>query len=49
LLAEKLHHAQTLLEGSNLPIERIAADAGFQSPSNFREKLKQQFHVSPSA
>ncbi|SBT17916.1 HTH-type transcriptional regulator CdhR [Marinomonas gallaica] len=49
LLAEKLHHAQTLLEGSNLSIERIAADVGFQSPSSFREKFKQQFHVSPSA
>lgn len=47
LITEKLHHAQSLLEKSDLSVERIAAEVGFQSTSAFREKFKQQFQVSP--
>ena len=49
LITEKLHHAQSLLEKSDLSVERIAAEVGFQSTSAFRDKFKQQFQVSPSA
>ena len=48
LITEKLHHAQGLLEKSDLSVERIAAEVGFQSTSAFREKFKCQFQVSPS-
>lgn len=32
LIAERLRRSQTLLESSQLPVERIAEQVGFQSP-----------------
>lgn len=49
LLGERLAFSQRLLEVSALPIERIAALAGFGSPEAFRLHFRRSFAVSPSA
>lgn len=48
LLGERLAFSQRLLEVSTLPIERIAALAGFASAQTLRHHFRRQFGVSPS-
>lgn len=48
LIAERLRRSQTLLESSQLPVERIAEQVGFQSPVTWRQHFKSHFGVSPS-
>ncbi|MBS1191952.1 MAG: helix-turn-helix domain protein [Rhodocyclaceae bacterium] len=46
---ERLALAQRLLEGSDLPVEIIAARAGFGSAVSLRQQFREVFRVSPSA
>ncbi|HFZ8993951.1 TPA: GlxA family transcriptional regulator [Citrobacter freundii] len=48
LIQERLRLSQTLLESSQLPIERIAGEAGFQSAVTWRQHFKSRFGVSPA-
>ena len=48
LIAERLRRSQTLLESSQLPVERIAEQVGFQSPVTWRQHFKSHFGVSPA-
>jgi transcriptional regulator GlxA family with amidase domain/DNA-binding CsgD family transcriptional regulator len=45
----RLRLAQQLLETTALPVERIARDVGFGSPTTFREGFRSVFGVSPHA
>ena len=47
LIAERLHRSQELLESTSLPIDAIAAQAGFQSATSLRQHFKQRFDVTP--
>jgi len=49
LTGQRIDHARHLLESSDLPIDRIAAVAGFGSPSSMRQHLGLSLGVSPSA
>lgn len=49
LLAERLQRAQSLLEATDLPIETIAEQAGFNSSSSLRLHFKRRFNISPKA
>jgi len=49
LLGERLSLAQSLLEASDQPIERIAELAGFGSPVSFRQHFRSALGVTPSA
>lgn len=49
LLAERLALSQRLLESGTLPVEAIAAHAGFGSPAAWRLHFRAAFGVSPSA
>lgn len=49
LLAQRLGLSQRLLESGDLPITRIAEQAGFQSVESFRLHFRQKFGVSPLA
>ncbi|WP_293766783.1 helix-turn-helix domain-containing protein [uncultured Aquitalea sp.] len=48
LLNERLALTQRLLEGTDLAVEQIAAQAGFGSPVSLRHHFRQTFGVSPS-
>ncbi|WP_042286107.1 GlxA family transcriptional regulator [Citrobacter sedlakii] len=48
LIRERLRLSQTLLESSQLPIERIASEVGFQSAVTWRQHFKSHFGVSPA-
>ncbi|CBG87183.1 GlxA family transcriptional regulator [Citrobacter rodentium] len=48
LIRERLRLSQTLLESSQLPVERIAGEAGFQSAVTWRQHFKSHFGVSPT-
>lgn len=41
-------HAQTLLETTSLPVERIAVEVGFGSGLAFRSRFREQVGVAPS-
>lgn len=45
----RLHRAQHLLETTSLPVERIAGQVGFASPTTFRERFRGLVGVSPQA
>ncbi|SHN43499.1 GlxA family transcriptional regulator [Cryptosporangium aurantiacum] len=45
----RLRRAQHLLETTGHPVERIAAQTGFPSPSTFRDRFKRLVGVSPAA
>lgn len=45
----RLHRAQHLLETTAHPVERIAVQVGFGSPTAFRERFRALFGVSPQA
>ncbi len=46
---ERLAMAQRLLETTDLPVELIAARAGFASPVSLRQQFREVFRISPSA
>lgn len=48
VLAEKIRRAKELLESTQLPIETVAEQSGFQSAVSFRQSFKRALHVSPS-
>lgn len=49
LLQQRLHRARELLEETDLPIDRVAADAGFGTAVSLRQHLHVAAGVSPSA
>jgi transcriptional regulator GlxA family with amidase domain len=49
LLRARIRRAQHLLEVTDHPVERIAAQAGFGSPTAFRERFKSIVGTSPRA
>jgi transcriptional regulator GlxA family with amidase domain len=49
LLQQRLHRARELLEETDLPIDRVAADAGFGTAASLRQHLQVAVGVSPSA
>ncbi|NUR40412.1 MAG: helix-turn-helix domain-containing protein [Streptomyces sp.] len=49
LLRARVRRAQYLLENSDHPIERIARQAGFGSPTAFRERFRRVAGTSPQA
>ncbi|HZJ06496.1 MAG TPA: helix-turn-helix domain-containing protein [Nocardioidaceae bacterium] len=48
LLAQRLHHARTLLESSDLPVEIVAARAGFGSAALLRHHFGSHVGVAPA-
>jgi transcriptional regulator GlxA family with amidase domain len=49
LNTQRLAYAQRLLEASALPVEQVAAKAGFGSALSLRQHFMQRFGTSPSA
>ena len=49
LVTERLRHARTLLESTDLPIEGIVAEAGFGSTETLRHHFRSRLKTSPSA
>jgi transcriptional regulator GlxA family with amidase domain len=49
LIAQRVAHAQRLLEGTDLPIEQVAAQAGFGTAGALREHFARAVATSPSA
>ncbi|MPY62067.1 helix-turn-helix domain-containing protein [Streptomyces spongiae] len=47
LLDARLLHAARLLEATDLPVERVAAASGFNSPFHFSRVFRQRFGVPP--
>ncbi|TBR39634.1 MULTISPECIES: GlxA family transcriptional regulator [Dyella] len=47
LMAQRLGHAQHLLETTSLPLERIAQDIGLGSPVTLRQQFQRAFRTSP--
>jgi transcriptional regulator GlxA family with amidase domain len=46
---ERVRHAQYLLENTKHPVDRIAGEVGFGSPTAFRERFKRVVGTSPNA
>jgi AraC family transcriptional activator FtrA len=46
-VAERVEHAKRLLEGSALPVERIATEVGLGSMQALRHHFQQQLGLSP--
>lgn len=49
LTQQRIERARQLLEETDLPVERIAADAGFGTAASLRQHLNAALGVSPSA
>lgn len=49
LLRARVRRAQYLLESGDHPVERIAREAGFGSPTAFRERLRRVVGTTPQA
>jgi transcriptional regulator GlxA family with amidase domain len=49
LIAQRVAHAQRLLEGTDLPIEQVAAQAGFGTAAALRQHFARAVATSPSA
>ncbi|WP_432379238.1 GlxA family transcriptional regulator [Duganella sp. P38] len=49
LLNQRVAHAQRLLEGSALPVEMVAQQAGFGSALSLRQHFRAALRISPSA
>ncbi len=47
LALQRIHHARELLEASNLPVEQVAARAGFSSASLLRHHFLRQVGIPP--
>ncbi|MFI6932156.1 helix-turn-helix domain-containing protein [Streptomyces sp. NPDC050287] len=45
----RLHHAARLLEGTDLPVERVAAASGFVSPFHFNRVFRERYGMPPGA
>ncbi|MFF4272612.1 helix-turn-helix domain-containing protein [Streptomyces sp. NPDC001536] len=45
----RLRHAARLLEGTGLPVERVAAASGFVSPFHFHRVFRERFGMTPGA
>ncbi|WP_146605073.1 helix-turn-helix transcriptional regulator [Jiangella anatolica] len=48
LTAVRMRHGRRLLAETDLPVELIAEQVGYQAPKRFRELFKRTFHVTPS-
>ncbi|BCJ35774.1 AraC family transcriptional regulator [Actinocatenispora thailandica] len=49
LLQRRLERARELLEGTDVPVDRVAAQAGFGTAASLRAHLATALHTSPSA
>ncbi|WP_033294210.1 GlxA family transcriptional regulator [Amycolatopsis jejuensis] len=49
LLRARIRRAQHLLEATDHPVDRIAGEVGFGSPTSFRERFKRVVGTSPHA
>ena len=49
LLAQRILLARRLLETTDVPVERVAEDAGFGSPAALRMHFQRSLHTSPQA
>lgn len=49
LTQQRIERARQLLEETDLPVDRVAADAGFGSDASLRQHLQAALGVSPSA
>jgi transcriptional regulator GlxA family with amidase domain len=49
LIQQRVERARQLLEETDLPVDRIAADAGFGTATSLRQHLQAALGVSPSA
>ncbi|MEV4318500.1 helix-turn-helix domain-containing protein [Actinocrispum sp. NPDC049592] len=47
LLGQRLEHARRLLETTDLPVDRVAADSGLGTAASLRQHLKANLGVSP--
>ncbi|MER6039096.1 helix-turn-helix domain-containing protein, partial [Streptomyces sp. NPDC001835] len=47
LIQQRLAHARHLLESSDLPVDRIAAEVGFATGASLRQHLQAAIGVSP--
>jgi AraC family transcriptional regulator of arabinose operon len=45
----RLQHAARLLEGTDLPVERVAAASGFASPFHFNRIFRERYGLPPGA
>ncbi|MDQ0746283.1 AraC family transcriptional regulator of arabinose operon [Streptomyces africanus] len=45
----RLRHAARLLEGTDLPVERVAAASGFASPFHFNRVFRERYGTPPGA
>ncbi|WP_053202676.1 helix-turn-helix transcriptional regulator [Jiangella muralis] len=48
LTAVRMRHGRRLLAETDLPVELVAEQVGYQAPKRFRELFKRTFHVTPS-
>ncbi|WP_369205767.1 helix-turn-helix domain-containing protein, partial [Streptomyces sp. PU-14G] len=49
LTQQRIEHARHLLEETDLPVERVAADAGFGTAASLRQHFHASLGVSPRA
>jgi transcriptional regulator GlxA family with amidase domain len=49
LLSQRIEHARRLLEGTDLPIDRVAAQSGLGSAASLRQHLHATVGVAPAA
>jgi transcriptional regulator GlxA family with amidase domain len=49
LATQRVARARRLLETTDLPVERVAADAGFGTAASLRQHLRSAIGVSPGA
>ncbi|MCG8543901.1 MAG: helix-turn-helix domain-containing protein [Alphaproteobacteria bacterium] len=49
VIAQRVHMARQLLEGSDLSVEQVASRCGFGSPLSFRQHFKRHVRTSPTA
>lgn len=49
LIQQRVHRARQLLESSDLPVDRVAAEVGFATGTSLRQHLQAAIGVSPQA
>lgn len=49
LTQKRLEHARTLLENTNLPINDLLFDCGFENPSHFTRVFKEKYGTTPTS